>query len=144
MISFFVPGVPAAQGSKKFMGVHGGRGIMIESSKAVTPWRAAVAKLAPRPDELLTGPVLLVVNFTFPRPKSHYRTGYKAHLLRDNAPRFHHQRPDLEKLTRAICDALTNVIWRDDSQVAIQHVAKEWAASTPGAGIEVHELGDPQ
>ena len=37
-IEFFVEGIPASQGSKR----HVGRGILIESSKRVKPWRSDV------------------------------------------------------------------------------------------------------
>jgi len=41
-ITFFVPGKPAPQGSKR----HVGRGIMLESSREVGPWRERVALVA--------------------------------------------------------------------------------------------------
>jgi len=38
-VEFTVLGVPAPQGSKR----HVGRGVLVESSKALGPWRDAVA-----------------------------------------------------------------------------------------------------
>jgi Holliday junction resolvase RusA-like endonuclease len=36
-------------------------------------------------------------------------------------------KPDLTKLLRAVEDALTGVVWRDDSQIIHQVVNKEYA-----------------
>ena len=41
-VEFEVVGLPAAQGSKR----HVGNGVMVESSKALKPWRSAVAEAA--------------------------------------------------------------------------------------------------
>lgn len=101
---FFVQGIPAPQGSK----THVGRGRLIESSRALAPWRRTVAHAArehiTRP---LEGPIELHVDFHMPRPKAWGRK-------RDD-PMV--QRPDLDKLLRAVDDALTGVAFRDDSQV---------------------------
>jgi Holliday junction resolvase RusA-like endonuclease len=35
-------------------------------------------------------------------------------------------RPDLLKHIRALEDALTGVVWRDDSQIIEQHLEKRW------------------
>ena len=42
MITFWVDGLPAAQGSKK----HVGRGIMVEANKNLPAWRKAIAAAA--------------------------------------------------------------------------------------------------
>ena len=46
-----VRGDPAPQGSKKFVGMAGGRGLMVESSKRVKPWRQDVVAAAREADE---------------------------------------------------------------------------------------------
>lgn len=104
MTTFFVPGVPAPQGSKR----HVGGGRLIESSKKVAPWRAAVAAatLAHVPDHL-TGPITLEVVFVMPRPKAWGKNRQDPMV----------QQPDLDKLIRAVDDALTGHAFADDSQV---------------------------
>jgi crossover junction endodeoxyribonuclease RusA len=42
VITFYVPGKPAPRGSKR----HVGRGIMVDSSREVGPWRERVALAA--------------------------------------------------------------------------------------------------
>lgn len=141
-LSFTVLGTPAPQGSKK----HVGRGIMVESSKLVRPWRDTIAwtareALAGKPP--LTGPVNLNVTFLLPRPKAHYRTGAKAHELKPSAPTWSPKKPDLDKLLRALLDALTTAqVWGDDSQVATVHARKAYATDSrpPGCDITVEPL----
>ncbi len=114
MISFTVAGVPAPQGSK----VRTKWGVR-EDNPATRPWRTAVAweaTAAMQGREPLAGALELVVVFTFPRPKSHYRTGRHAGELKPDAPRYCVTKPDTDKLLRAIGDAVTGICVRDDSQ----------------------------
>lgn len=134
MIRFVVQGIPAPQGSKNAWGG--------ESSKNLKPWRSAVqweatdTKLNQHLETML-GPAHLVVEFRFSRPKAHYRTGKNQHLLRDDAPRDKTTAPDLDKLVRAVCDALTIAgIWRDDSQVSRITASKVYDQQ-PGCTIAV-------
>lgn len=118
MIQFSVAGVPVPQGSKR----HVGNGIMIESAKNLKPWRAevraeAIAAMAQFGLTPATGPVRLECEFTFSRPKSHYRTGKRANELREDMPIYKASKPDISKLVRAVEDAMTGVVWVDDSQV---------------------------
>lgn len=62
-------------------------------------------------------PLAFVVDFYQPRPQSHYRTGRNAGILRDDAPTAPAKRPDVDKLLRAVLDALKNVAYGDDGQV---------------------------
>lgn len=101
----FIPGKPAPQGSKR----HVGRGILVESSKAVGPWRTLVAWHVAQEwrDAPLDGPIAVRLEFVMPRPSG---TPKKV-----TPPAI--KRPDVDKLQRAIFDAVTGVLWRDDSQV---------------------------
>lgn len=135
--SFFVPGTPAPQGSKK----HVGNGVMIESSKHLKPWRARVAWLARQHIRRShTGPVKLEMQFYFRRPKRHYGTGRNSDNLKLSAPAMHTQKPDIDKLERAILDALTGIAYIDDSQVVKVVKSKQWRLSQsidPGVQITV-------
>ncbi len=142
-LHFAVHGTPAPQGSKRaYVNRHTGRAAVVESSTRVRPWREAVkhaaldarvmaaATLDARPATLatLTGPVVVAITFYLPRPKSHYRTGRFAHLLRDNAPRNPAGKPDLDKLARSTLDGLSDAaVWADDAQVVSLSVAKAYA-----------------
>ncbi len=136
-----VMGTPAPQGSKR----HLGRGVMVESSKAVGPWREAVVAEAKRGGDaglMLAAPVRVRVHFMLRRPKGHYRTGRNAHLLRDSAPRHPGGKPDLDKLLRSTLDGLVQAgVLADDSIVVEVAAHKRWTHPdrAPGAWIEIEE-----
>jgi Holliday junction resolvase RusA-like endonuclease len=158
-IEITVYGTPAPQGSKRAFAVRGkggvptGRIAVIESSHdRVKSWRQAVIDaarevMAPswqRDRFPLAGPLEVAVTFYLKRPKSHYRTGRNAELLRDDAPPYPAKAPDLSKLARSTEDALSDAgLWADDAQVVrYARLAKCWCATsfiTPGAFIRVRE-----
>ena len=118
MITFTVEGTARPQGSKR----HVGGGRMIESSKHVGAWRDWVrlkASQAMDGREPLTGPIQLTISFGFERPKKHWN----AKGLRPDAPEWHTSKPDIDKLQRAVLDAMTGIVFTDDSQVV--HVITE-------------------
>jgi Holliday junction resolvase RusA-like endonuclease len=134
-----VYGAPAPQGSKRAV-VHkqSGKAIVMESSKRVKPWREAVtaAALATGAGDRAPydGEVIVSMVFTFARPKSHYRTGRNAHLLRPDAPARPGKPPDLSKLLRSTEDALTHVVWTDDARIVeYGRAAKVWVGEDPDA-----------
>lgn len=138
-----VLGTPAPQGSKR----HVGRGVMVESSKKVRPWREAVKyaardliAVAGETGRLtagfpLDGPLVVEFCFTLTRPKSAPKS------------RVHPDRmPDLSKLIRSTEDAFTDVgVWADDARIVAYHrPRKVYAGSAdpdalhvPGAVIRV-------
>ena len=77
--------------------------------------------------EPFAGPVAVTYRFCFSRPKSHFGTGRNADELKASAPHWHAQRPDLVNLMKCLEDALTGIVWKDDSQVAEIDAAKFWA-----------------
>jgi Holliday junction resolvase RusA-like endonuclease len=123
-----VYGQPAPQGSKSFMGVKGGRGILVESSKKVKPWRqdvkaAAEAFIEPlRPWTPLDGPLVARMVFTMRKPASapKRRTTYPDRI------------PDLSKLVRSTEDALVEAgLLKDDARI-VKYV--DTAKVFPGEG----------
>lgn len=127
-VVFEVAGEPRPQGSKQAYVVKG-RAIVTERGRATLgPWRAQIAATAAGLlEEPLTGPLAVCLAFTFTRPKSHYRTGRHAAELRDDAPRAHSTRPDVDKLARAVLDALTGIAFRDDGQVSELSATKRFS-----------------
>lgn len=118
-VSFFVEGVPRPQGRKSAITRHG-RTVVVESGRALLrPWREAIAGAASRAcPEPLAGPVRVELVFAMPRPLAHFVAGDRARPLRDAAPTHHSTRPDLDKLTRAVLDALSGTAIADDGLVA--------------------------
>lgn len=134
MVTIDIPGVPQQQGSKNQWGA--------EDNPRVRGWRQHVADKALEAldgEPPLDGPVKVDVLFVFPRPKSHYHTGKNAGRLRFSAPTYHTSVPDLDKLQRAVGDALSAVVIRDDRQIACWSVVKLYG-DNPGAQILVRPL----
>lgn len=141
-IAFEVPGEPQPQGSTKaFRHRHTGRVMVTSDNARLRPWRDAVcwhARQALAGRGALVGPVEVVVEFRFARPGGHF--GKRG--LRPTAPREHIVRPDLDKLVRAVLDALSEAgVWRDDAQVVETKARKRYHAQ-PGAAIEVRPADD--
>lgn len=149
-ITFTVFGRPQQRGSKRAVlipkrgggwAMKNGRPIvaakdMNEKSK---DWMHAVAAAAMEcyRGELLRGPVCLKVTFFFARPKSHFGTGRNANVLKESAPLWHAQAPDVDKLQRSVLDALTNVLWADDKLIADVHARKFWTTTASRAILQI-------
>ena len=109
---------PAPQGSKNPWGG--------EANKNTKPWREAVASEAARvmrerEYDLIEGPVAVDGLLFFPRPKSHYKANGE---LKEGAPRYKESAPDLDKLQRALGDAMSAVVFRDDARIAWWNIRK--------------------
>lgn len=127
VLDVFVAGRPAPQGSKRYLGA--GRP-MVESSKAVEPWRADIRGTIGRhhAGPPLTGAVEVKLSFVLPRPVSTPK--------RRTPPAS--KRPDLDKLVRAVLDAITSAgVWVDDSQVVDLRATKRLAKIGETAGCRI-------
>lgn len=159
MIRIVVHGLPAPQGSKRFVGTSkSGRGILIEQSAKVRPWRedvrhATVAVMqaeAARPENLLhvvngrlwpiDAPLCVRMTFTLAKPVG-------APKRRQSWPM---RTPDLSKLIRSTEDAITSAgLWKDDARVVECIAAKRYpgegadALGVPGCVIEISRLDGP-
>ena len=120
MKSFFVHGDPIPQGSMKFIG---NRRMIHTRQKDLYAWRKAVSQAAQGAGITpLTGSVTVDAWFYVQRKKS---------VTRDEP----NVRPDLDKLTRAILDALTGIAYADDAQVTQINVSKEYARVLDSVGV---------
>lgn len=135
MTTFTVAGTPAPQGSMR----HVGNGRLIASSTRLRPWREDVKQAAlDARTETLQGPVVVEIAFTFHKPKSAPKKRPTWPITRSSG--------DLDKLCRAVLDALVDAgIMRDDSQVIELMATKTYvgalgALNLPGAVINVREV----
>lgn len=107
LLSFVVYGVPAPQGSKAFKGFSGGKPVLKEQSDLLEPWRDAVREMSRRAIQgwesregrvwrALDEPVMVSAVVTVPATEA-------ATARRDT---YATGTPDLDKLQRAIGDAL--------------------------------------
>lgn len=140
-VAFTVHGVPQPAGSKRgFYNKNTGRVIVADDAKNSRPWKALVSDAAAQAmtyhDETaegadgywppLEGPLLLELTFWMPRPKGHFGTGANAGKVRGSAPRFPAVKPDVLKLARAVEDALSGIVYRDDSQIVVETLQKAY------------------
>ena len=100
-----------------------------------------------RPGEPLNGALRLKLTFYMPRPKSHYRTGKRSHVLKAKAPVFHSIKPDLDNLVKLISDCIgrrTFIV--DDSQICALASIKvysddlDWNNDHPRTEVEIKEI----
>ncbi len=127
-IKFDVSGLPIPQGSTRAFIVNK-RPVITSTSKGLNQWRQLVSSEAQRRvDAPLEIPVAVTLHFRLPRPKSAPK---KKRTYPD-------KRPDLDKLVRAVLDAITHVIISDDSQVVALTATKDYGP--PGVRIEVDEI----
>lgn len=141
-VSFWAAGVPIPQGSKRIgRNPRTKRPILLDDNDAVLkPWRELVAHYARRAmvasrAEVLDGPCRVDLTFYMPRPAGHYKQGGE---LRASAPAWPAVKPDIDKLERAIFDAITAAgVWVDDSRAVVVQKSKQYAALPHQAGVAV-------
>jgi Holliday junction resolvase RusA-like endonuclease len=146
--SFVIPraGQPLAVTGPNGRQRFNGRVIITDDNPNSRDWKNRVAQegqVAMRGQSferpLFEGPLAVTFVFRMPRIKGHYRASGE---LKPNAPMRPTVRPDALKLARAAEDALTGVVWRDDSQIVIEHLEKVYDEK-PGCTITVTPLGEP-
>jgi Holliday junction resolvase RusA-like endonuclease len=145
IIEFRVTGTPTTQGSKTGFVVKtkfGSRAIVVDqNAKKLKPWREAVRQEAVtamdgRPP--FAGPVRVTVAFALQRPQSAPKTRRTWPMGARSG--------DLDKLLRAILDALTDAgVYGDDAQVTEANTVKDYAGygsvsqfTAPGCYIHIH------
>ena len=133
-VRFIVAGLPVPQGSLRPVPGRGrlaGRTMLVPDNEAeLHRWRRHVAQscsmVYSRPATSTAWSVRLV--FTLPRPLS-------VSSRRRPLPTV---RPDLDKLVRAVLDALTGVLFADDAQVVALIATKAYGA-VPQLAVEAYE-----
>lgn len=130
VLSFEVLGTPMPKGSARSFVVgerqvdgsvlHARAVTVADNKKPLAHWQTQIANEArqemrkggpPKALPDFTGPLTVRAVFEFNRPRSVKRRRHPS------------VKPDLDKLLRAVLDALTNVCWQDDAQVV--HVTCE-------------------
>lgn len=142
-ITFDVIGKPKGQGNM----IQAQHGKMVhQQDAALQRWRRAVAKVAtvarggvkPLPKAV---PVALGLEFRMPLTDKNGRSRLKTAVPGEWCALA----TDLDKLTRAVMDALTGVVWTDDCQVVawLQPSGKRWVqqGEMPGCRVTVAQLG---
>lgn len=141
LVSFTINGKPATQGSKDQFGRESCRRLALWRAEARLAGQRALAR-SEAPSWATQGPFQVRAAFCFSRPKSHYRFLKSGTILRDDAPSFCLANYDIDKLLRALNDALTGVFFDNDSQVCDTTASKRWVGlnEQPFAHVTVCRL----
>lgn len=151
MITFEVLGVPAPKGSSRAM-MKGGHAINVPSGSnanrdKIKAWSTAVREQALEACGAdRTAPVFVCtalsveIVFCMARPMGHWGKGKNAGKLVPTAPQYPATKPDIDKLVRTTLDAMTGLVFDDDSRISRLVATKEWARpGHEGAVIVVRE-----
>lgn len=136
MRSLFVEGIPKPQGSKSARVVRG-RAVMYEANKQLHAWRDKVTTAA-RIEANQNGwpawgdPVRVCMTFHIPRPAT----------VSPMQRRYPSVKPDLDKLARAVNDAIVKAgLIIDDSQIVSLQVEKRYADGvSPGVLLTIEQF----
>lgn len=130
-----VMGEPVPQGSTRAFITKSGRPIITHSNRNLKEWRQRIATEAQkeRPKSWdMDQAILLGVDFLMPRPKT------LPKRIKENV-----KRPDLDKLVRAVLDALTGIYFKDDAQVVQVFAGKRYADKFEAAGAQITVIPTP-
>jgi Holliday junction resolvase RusA-like endonuclease len=138
-IQFFVPGLPQPGGSKRaFYIAKLGRAIVTDANSKAKDWKRTVSTFVSANFKCDPTRSPLSVEFTFhmPRPKGHFGSGKNSMIIKPTAPAFPTTKPDTTKLIRSTEDALTGIVWVDDSQI-VEQIGRKVYSDRVGAMITV-------
>jgi Holliday junction resolvase RusA-like endonuclease len=147
-IAFFVPGEAKTAGSKNaFLNKKIGKINVTHANPKTKVWMDTVKYFAFKEVGkmcLLTEAISLMLIFYRDRPKGHFNS---KGILKESAPKYPTPKPDVTKLCRAVEDALTGIIWHDDSQVCEQYNKKLYVtnqdlpySNKPGVQITIETM----
>jgi len=138
-LRFIVYGQAEPAGSKRSVGHRR----IIDANPKAADWKRQVAQVVGHAfdgNRLLEGPLRLQLVFYRPRPANHYGTGRNQGQVKTSAPWYPITRPDAGKLARGVEDALTGIIWADDSQIVDERLFKLYG-SPARVEITIREMG---
>jgi Holliday junction resolvase RusA-like endonuclease len=130
MIQFFIPGTPKGQPRPKAFSRGGHAGVYDPAT--ANEWKQNVRDAAKKCGLKFSEsePLSLTLHFWIARPKGHYGSGKKSHILKPGAPIWATSKPDSDNLAKAVMDALNDCgFWPDDSIVAELNIAKRYTNS---------------
>jgi crossover junction endodeoxyribonuclease RusA len=170
-ISFGVKGIPQQQGSKTArvypprdlrgtlqLILHSEQphktfvkcikaGLFDANAKRLAKWRRNVTEeaIAAMREQQHSNPIEVAcsvsVQFFFERPKHHYGTGKNSGKVKASARTFPSVKPDIDKLLRAVYDAITGVVISDDCRIVMSWATKTYTDS-PGILVTVTAVED--
>ncbi|MBN2312347.1 MAG: RusA family crossover junction endodeoxyribonuclease [Sedimentisphaerales bacterium] len=140
-LEFFIPGQARPAGSKSaYKNKKTSQIIVTHANPATKQWMDSVRFFALKAAQRMvptTEAVCLKLIFLKDRPKGHFGSGRNTGMIRSSAPAHFTTVPDLTKLTRAVEDGLTGIVWKDDSQVIAQETLKRYCRADEKPGVQI-------
>ena len=138
-LEFWVPGNPKPAGSKRGFFRPGMKHVaIVDACKESKPWKAqvsaTVAQQLPPDFKLFEGPLAVRFVFQRERPKGHTKPNGDLNANGRRNP-YPTTKPDVLKLSRAVEDACTGILYADDAQIVEESICKIWGK--PGVRIEI-------
>lgn len=137
-LRFTVPGVPQTKGSTRaFVPKGWTRPVITNDNPRAKGWQQLIAEHATQAlasshlQPFADSAVILDVWFYFPRPQKFLTPKY----ARVDVP--HTTKPDADKALRVVKDALSRVVYRDDSRVIDAYVHKRYCALGEVPRVEI-------
>jgi len=128
LIQFKIYGNPVPQGRPRIIkkGLH--YGMKDPDASSIYKDRLRLLAQQHRQDPLLSGPLHVRLQFEILKPPSaRKRDVWRA------------KKPDLDNLIKAVTDAFTGVIWRDDALIVSIEASKPYGVS-PGVSVQIWEM----
>src|SRR5262245_7815427 len=145
-LGYWVAGTPIPQGSKrawyneKTKTVH----MTEDAGSRHTSWRFELSSHARQAMsdagyvEPFRQPIHIALHFRQHHPLGHYGSGKNAEKLKPSSPTLPIKPPDLDKLTRAVFDSLTSIVWVDDAQVVRLTTTKSFVHRWEEEGVAIY------
>ena len=85
----------------------------------------------------MEGPVYIDFTFICKRPKSHYRTGKFANMLKHTAPEFMVKKADIDNFVKFYMDVFNKICYLDDAQVYSMVAKKRYVEEDEEPCVEI-------
>jgi len=108
-------------------------------------WKALCVKEIEKklPEKPYDYPMWLRMDFYFTRPKSHYGSGRNSNLIKNSAPYFHLQKPDVDNMAKCVMDVMTTIGFiKDDTHIVECIITKNWTDGRSGMNASLFVLDE--
>lgn len=125
--------IPASNTKRVFINRKTNKPVIVDRAKGKSQQEATIKLFAQTAAaeqgwKVTDAPVWLKIECFFTRPAGHFGTGRNAGLVKPSAPVWPTSKAngDRTNLLKSIEDALTGIVWRDDSQVVDGPITKAY------------------
>lgn len=125
--------IPASNTKRVFINPKTRKPVIVDRAKGKSQQLATIKLFAQQAAadqgwKVTDAPIWLMIECVFVRPAGHFGTGRNSGIVKPSAPVWPTSKAngDRTNLLKSIEDALTGVVWRDDSQVVDGPIKKSY------------------